>query len=137
VSGAPHKPLPPVDAVSAAYWARCAEGELCVQRCNTCGHLQHYPRIVCTACGAGDLGLVATSGKGTVRSYTIIRRAVSAAFEEDVPYVVALIQLDAGPTMMANVVNCDPESVAIGQQVTVVFEPRGENLHVPQFAPLS
>jgi len=133
VSDVAAKPTPPIDPGSAEYWARCSTGELCVQRCDDCGHLQHYPRILCTQCRSGELALVAASGNGRVRSFTVIRRAVSAAFEADVPYVVALIELQEGPTMMANVVNCDAQSVAIGLAVKVVFEPRGEGIQIPQF----
>ena len=91
--------------------------------------------MLCTACGGDDLELVAVSGRGVVRSYTIIRRAVSSAFDADVPYVVALIALAEGPCMMANVINCDPEAVHIGQAVEVAFETRGE-LVIPQFQPV-
>jgi len=136
VSDIPSKPIPPADASCAEYWFRCAAGELCVQRCDVCGHLQHYPRTLCTQCQGNQLTLVAASGSGRVRSFTVIRRAVSAAFEPDVPYVVALIELQEGPTMMANVVNCEPERVAIGLAVKVVFEARGDALQIPQFEPL-
>ncbi len=129
------KPLPPVDAVSQAYWARCAAGELTLQRCDACGHLQHYPRIACTSCQSRALSLVAASGRGTIRSFTVIRRAVSAAFEADVPYVVALIRLEEGPTMMSNVINADVEALEIGQAVEVTFEHRGEGMAIPQFVP--
>ncbi len=130
------KPLPPIDPASAAYWARCGEGELTVQRCKACGHRQHYPRVVCTACGADTLELEPVSGRGVLRSYTVIRRAVSSAFDDDVPYVVALIALVEGPCMMANVINCEAEAVHIGQAVEVVFEARGE-LQIPQFQPVA
>ena len=75
------------------------------------------------------------SGAASLVSWTIIRRAVSAAFEADVPYVVALVQLDEGPTMMTNVVGCDPESLVMGQRLRVTFEQRGADLCVPQFKP--
>lgn len=130
------KPLPPVDPSSAGYWARCGEGELTVQQCQACGHRQHYPRVLCTACGSDDLELVAVSGRGVVRSYTIIRRTVSSAFDDDVPYVVALIALAEGPCMMANVIGCDVETVHIGQAVALAFEARGE-LSLPQFQPIA
>ena len=128
------KPLPPVNAESDAYWAACAEGRLTLQRCDDCQHVQFYHRLLCSACGSRALSLVDASGKGRVRTFTIIRRAVSEAFEPDVPYVVALIELAEGPTMMTNVVHCDAESVRIGQPVTLTFESRGE-VSVPQFQP--
>lgn len=130
------KPLPPIDPVTQPFWDRCAAGELCVQVCDQCGNKQLYPRLACCQCQGTSLRLDATDGTGTVRSFTIIRRAVSAAFEADVPYVVALIELGAGPTLMANVVDVDPEEVRIGQTVKVVFEQR-EGISVPHFSPVS
>ena len=128
------KPVPHVDALSAAYWQGNAEGRLLLQRCTRCDHVQFYPRLVCTACDARELAWTESSGRGAVRTFTVIRRAVSPAFEADVPYVVALVTLDDGPTMMTNLVDCDPNAVSIGQRVRVVFERRGEVV-LPQFTP--
>ena len=93
------------------------------------------PRLVCKACGSTELDWADAAGAGSLKSWTVIRRAVSAAFEADVPYVVALVELDEGPTMMANLVTPNPESLVMGQRVQVTFEPRGPELRVPQFQP--
>ena len=127
------KPLPPVDAQSRSYWEACKQGRLTLQRCSSCGHLQHYPRLLCVHCGGRALVDVTASGRGTVRSFTIIRRAVSAAFEADVPYVVALIELAEGPTLMTNIVQSPPESVQIGAVVELTFEQRTPDVALPQF----
>ena len=129
------KPLPPVNADTAPFWEACAEGRLLIQHCRACGGRQFYPRLVCTACGGAALDWKDVSGRGALKTWTVIRRAVSAAFEADVPYVVALIELDEGPVMMTNLVDCDPEALEIGQAVRVTFEPRGPELAVPQFQP--
>ena len=127
------KPLPPVYAETAAFWDACAEERLVIQRCRDCGGHQFYPRLVCTACGSAGLDWVDVAGGGSLKSWTLIRRAVSAAFAADVPYVVALVELDEGPTMMANLKTPDPERLVMGQRVRVTFEPRGPDLHLPQF----
>ncbi len=129
------KPLPPINPASQPFWDACAQGRLLLQRCGDCGHLQLYPRLLCAACGSRTLGWVEASGRGTVKTFTIIRRAVSAAFEPDAPYVVALVELEEGPTLMSNIIGCDPASVAIGQPVRVTFEKRAEGVAVPQFEP--
>lgn len=131
----PAKPLPPVTADTAPFWDACAQGRLLLQRCRDCGHWQFHPRRLCVACGGRALEWKEASGRGQVKSWTIIRRAVSQAFEADVPYVVALVALAEGPTMMANIVGCDPETVAVGQPLRVAFERRGEAMAVPQFEP--
>jgi len=83
-----------------------------------------------------NLEWVKASGRGEVLTFTIVRRAVAAAYDADVPYVVALIRLDEGPTMMSNVVQCDPETLAIGSPVRVVFEDWSEEISIPQFRPV-
>jgi hypothetical protein len=127
------KPLPPVDAQSRSYWEACNQGRLVLQKCSGCGHVQHYHRVLCTRCGAGALTDVEASGIGTIRSFTVIRRAVSSAFDTDVPYVVALVELAEGPTMMSNVVESSLDDVRIGAPVELTFERRSDDINIPQF----
>ncbi len=136
------KPLPIANAETRPYWQGAANHQLLIQRCTDCGHMQFYPRLICTACSSRAVGWHAASGRGSVKSFTVIRRAVSAAFEADVPYVVAIVALAEGPTLMSNIVECDPERVHIGMAVSVTFEqranptdPSGEPIAVPQFRP--
>lgn len=130
----PGKPVPPVTAETRPFWERCRSGELAYQHCAGCGRVQFYPRVVCTACGGRALDWRVSKGLGTVHAVTVVYRAPSPAFRADVPYSVALVDLDEGFRMMANVVGCDPEGVAIGDRVRLVFEVRGEAA-VPQFTP--
>ena len=122
-------------AESEAFWQGCAEGRLLIQRCNACGHHQFYPRVLCTACSGADIAWHEASGSGRVKSFTIIRRAVTEAYAGDVPYIVALIELTEGPTLMSNVVGCEVEDVCIGMNVAVCFDRRTEEISVPVFAP--
>ena len=130
------KIFPVVTPETAPYWDGCREHELRLQRCDSCGRHQFYPRIICSACMADDLQWVPVSGAGQVVSFTIVRRAVSEAYSPEVPYVVALIQLAEGPTMMSNVVECDPESVVVGMSVSVLFEDWSEQISIPKFRPI-
>lgn len=127
------KALPQPTPVSAPYWQAAREGRLVVQRCTACGHLQLYPRSLCTRCSGERLDWLDASGRGHVKTFTVIRRAVSAAYEPDVPYVVALIALEEGPTLMSNVVGCPPESVRIGAPVRVRFDVWTPEVTVPVF----
>ena len=131
----PTKALPPVSPESLEYWEGCRDGKLLLQRCTDCGHVQFYPRLLCSACAGERLEWQQAEGRGVVKSFTIIRRAVSAAYEPDAPYVVALIELAEGPTMMSNVVGCEPESVAIGMAVQLDFEAISEAISLPIFRP--
>jgi hypothetical protein len=126
-------PQPVSNGDSRPYWQAAAEGKLFIRKCNSCDMLHFMPRYLCPQCWSEDLSWIEASGKGTVHSFTIIRRASDPAFAHLVPYVVALIDLEEGPRMMANVLGKDAIGVAIGDPVEVLFEDRGAGTKVPQF----
>lgn len=120
-------------AEAAHFFEAAAQGRLELQRCDSCERVWFYPRPSCVACGAERYHWVAASGRGRVHSYSTVHRAPSPAFRALVPYVLALIDLDEGPRMMANIVGDDALEVAIGDAVEVTFEDRGEGRKLPQF----
>lgn len=126
-------PLPVPNADSAPYWAAARERRLLLRKCNACGALHFMPRHLCPICWSDSLEWIESGGKGTVHSFTVIRRAPLPAFAPHAPYVVALIDLDEGPRMMANLLGEDALSVKIGDRVEVTFEDRGEGAMIPQF----
>ena len=129
-----HFPRPTPE--TEAYWEGCRKHQLLLQRCVECSEFQFYPRIVCTTCSGDKLEWVKASGQGKILTFTVVRRAVSEAYAADVPYVVALVQHDEGPTMMSNVVRCTPETLKIGSPVQVVFEDWSDEVSIPQFRPV-
>ena len=131
------KRFPRPTALSAAYWDGCRNQQLLIQRCAQCDQHQFYPRSICTSCMSEDVEWVQATGCGTVRTYTVIRHPVAKAYAEEVPYVIALIRLEEGPTMMSALTNCDPASVAAGMAVEVVFEQWSEEIAMPKFQPAS
>ena len=122
---------------TAAWWEACREEKLMIQRCSQCGAFQFYPRIVCTSCMSDQVEWFQASGRAKVVTFTVCRLPVAKAYAADVPYVVALVQLEEGPTMMSNIVQCDPESVLCGMPLEVVFEVWSDEITMPQFRPLS
>lgn len=129
-------PAPEPTAISAPYWAAATEGRLLLQKCTACGRLQHYPRPHCTACLGVSLEWVTASGDATVYSYTVVRRAASKAFEGQVPYVLAIIELAEGPHMTGNVTEVDPDAVRVGMPVRVAFVPSGDGMLIPEWTPV-
>lgn len=126
--------LPPAaSALSAPFWAGCRAGELRVQRCPGCGHHQFYPRLQCVACGRPEPEWVVTAGRGTVSTFTRVHVPLSEAWADAVPYWVALVRLDEGPTLMTNLI--DTEDAQVGMAVEVRFHTRPDGTTVPQFAP--
>jgi len=128
------RPAPPPDADSAPYWAAAHDGRLVVQRCTTCGHTQLYPRDRCLVC-RGPVEWVEASGRGTVYSFTVIRQNYSRPFRDWIPYVVALVDLEEGPRVMTNIVECEPDAVRIGMAVRARFEPISDEAGIALFAP--
>tara|TARA_R110000772_G_scaffold129051_4_gene237050 strand:- start:79596 stop:80009 length:414 start_codon:yes stop_codon:yes gene_type:complete len=122
---------PASGALADAYIAGCRVGELRLQCCSRCGVHQFYPRIMCASCLSDELEWVAATGRGEIISFTVVRRPISKAYEA--PYVVALIQLQEGPTLMSHVVDCAPEAVAVGLPVQVAFAPWSESVTLPVF----
>src|SRR5205823_4667701 len=97
------------------------EGRLTMQRCMQCGHLQFYPRRYCTRCLCDRLSWETISGDGEVYSYSTVYRALSPAFKDQVPYIVASVELREGPRMMTRLIECSPADVHVGMPVEVTF----------------
>ena len=126
-------PAPITNADSKPYWEAAAREELLLRRCTACGKLHFPPRHLCPKCWSDALEWTKSTGQGVVYSFTVMHRAPMPAFAKRVPYVVALIDLDEGPRMMANILGEDALSTAIGDRVSVCFEERAGGSKVPQF----
>ncbi|GJH27049.1 Zn-ribbon domain-containing OB-fold protein [Caballeronia novacaledonica] len=129
----PPLPSPIANADSLPYWNAARERRLLIRKCTACEALHFMPRYLCPVCWSDHLEWIDSKGTGEVHSFTIIRRAPISAFAARSPYVVALIELDEGPRMMANIIGEDALSVRIGDRVSVTFEERGDGAMVPQF----
>ena len=77
------------------------------------------PRDVCPHCGGEAKTPYTFSGKGTVYSYTIMHDA-PAGYDENVPYTVALVKLEEGPMVTAQLTDLDEQGVQIGMPVEMV-----------------
>ena len=129
------KPVPFPDLVTARYWEAAREGKLLIQSCADCGVRQFFPHAHCRSCLSENVEWIETSGRGKVYSYTVVHRAPSAQFQEDAPYVVALVELDEGVRMMSNIVGIEPSAARIGMDVEVVFEEITQDISLPKFRP--
>jgi uncharacterized OB-fold protein len=129
------KPLPRVDEESRGCWEALARHELYFQRCRDCGLRRFYPRALCPACLSSATDWVRASGRGTVYSFTVTHQNQAPGFREELPYVLALVELEEGPRVMTNIVGCPPERVCIGLPVEVVFEDVTPEITLPKFRP--
>jgi uncharacterized protein len=123
-TGQDTKPVPTPQVDSQPFWAATRDGQLRLQRCAACGRFQFPPRLICSHCGSVDVVWKPVVGTGHIYSFTIVQRPPTPAFAQDVPYVVALVDLDEGPRMMTNVIGCEPTDVHVSMRVRARFVPR-------------
>ncbi len=131
------KPLPVADPDSAPYWAGCRRHRLLIQRCDGCGQVRFPPSGSCPACGSDRAAWIEASGRGTVYSWIVVVRPIPAeVFAGEVPYVVALIELDEGVRMPSNLIECAPGEITGGLAVEVVFDDVTPEVTLPKFRPV-
>src|SRR5690625_4643008 len=121
------KPVPTPTPETETYWDATRRHELRLQQCNSCNKHYFYPREFCPHCASDSVEWVRSSGRATLYSYVIEHRP-APGFADEVPYVVAIVELEEGPRMMTNIVGVepDPEQLVLDMPLTVAFEPRGE-----------
>lgn len=130
----PFRVLPRLTDDNRHYWTGGEHSELRVLRCQQCGYWIHPPSPVCPECLSKDVQPEATSGTGTVATYTVNHQPWYPGL--DPPYVVAMVELDDQPTVRitTNIVGCAVEDVRIGLPVQVVFE-QYDDVWLPFFQP--
>jgi uncharacterized OB-fold protein len=121
-------------ALDRTFFEAAARGELLYQRCPGCDHRQFYPRLLCSACG-GDTAWATASGRGVVHTFTIVRQNGMPPFKDELPYAVAMVELEEGVRMLGNVTGCPVESVQIGMRVEAYAVECGDGLAVPFWRP--
>lgn len=128
--------LPPEDmpALHRPFWEALKDHRLALQCCPN-GHLRHIPTEICPRCGSQDSTWQEVSGRGTVYTFTVVRRAPTPAYQKDVPYVLAHVDLREGPRMIGVLSGCAPGDVRIGLPVRVEFEDTGSGWTLYRFVP--
>lgn len=129
------KPLPALTKVNAEFWAGTQAGELRLQRCLQCGTVRYPPGSHCPGCLSREHAWATMSGLGRVWSWTVFWQQYFGAFKDDIPYVVALVELDEGPLLTTTVVGIDLEDLRCDQRVRVAFRPATEERCLPVFEP--
>jgi uncharacterized OB-fold protein len=127
------------DPVTRPFWDSLRAHAIQLQRCQGCGRYVYYPRPLCPSCGSRDLVWTPVSGRGVVHAFTIPHRQANPFFAARVPYVVALVELEEGARMMANLVDVEPtpEAVHVGLRVEIVYEDVTDEVTLPAFRPAS
>jgi len=131
------KPLPnPLHReTSRPFWEAARRHELSMQRCTACGRLVWYPRELCPFCLSSRLEWVTLSGRGRLHSYTVIHQPANPAFQGDVPYIYAIVELEEGPRIVSNLVECAPEQARIDMALEAVYDDVTAEVTLVKFRP--
>jgi uncharacterized OB-fold protein len=129
------KPLPTLSDDNRPFWQATKKNELRMQQCLDCQHIRYPINHVCPKCLSEKAEWKQLSGRGEVFSYIVFHQIYHPGFAKDVPYNVAMIQLEEGPRMISNVVGVPVDQVKVGDKVEAVFDPVTEDITVPRFSP--
>jgi uncharacterized OB-fold protein len=130
-----NKPIPVPSAESQAYWDGLRDRKLLMPRCDACGKYWFPPSLLCPHCNATKWTWTSTSGRGRIFSYVVYHRVYHPGFADEVPYAVAVVELDEGPRMVSNVIGIAPDKLACDLRVEVVYQPITDTITLPKFKP--
>ena len=120
----PPPPAPTIDADSAGFWEAAREGRITLCHCQECGHWMQRPLERCSRCG-GATAFDEVVGTGTIYSFIVVHHPSVPTFAADIPYVIAIVELDEGPRLPGILVGEKGPGVAVGQRA------RAELVDVP------
>lgn len=129
------KPMPLPTKWSRPFWDAARQHRLVLRKCSACGYIDHPPYLYCTNCHSDEHEWVEASGKATLAAYAINIFGVPFPFWVDLPYVVALVDLEEGPRMISNVVDCEHDQLTNGMELEVVFDDVTDEITMPKWRP--
>jgi len=128
------------DPMTQPFWDAAKEDRLVVPQCSNCGTFRLPPSAYCFHCQSRDFEYVELPGTGAIFSFTVVRHPLHPDLAGAVPYVSGTVELDgtqgAGARMLVNIIDCDPDTVNIGDRVEIVFEHVNEEMSTPRFRPV-
>jgi len=130
-----NKPLPRPNADNKPFWDACKNHQLKFQKCHQCGLVRWPAALICPGCHSDQSEWIEVSGRGKVYSFAIYHQVFHPGFEGEVPYVTASIELEEGPRLLSNVVNCRPDQVYCEMPVAVLWEDVNPDISLPKFQP--
>jgi uncharacterized OB-fold protein len=129
----PRFDIPTPDLETQPFWDGCREGRFLLRHCNACGDDHFYPRPFCPKCWSDDVEWKAASGRGTLYTYSIVYQNDLPPFNERVPYVAAVVELEEGPRVMTNIEGIPFGELRVGMPVAVHFKPLDDEITIAIF----
>jgi uncharacterized OB-fold protein len=124
------RPLPDLD--TETFWSGCEESRFLIPVCASCDISRWPPGPVCPRCGATVTRFRDAPRAGRVYSWTVVTHSVHPATHDQVPYCVALVELEPGIRVVGNVWGCAPDDIVAGLEVELFFEDHGD-ARLPNF----
>ena len=128
------RPLPAPTPETAHFWDGTNAGNLLLQRCTDCTNAYFPPRAFCPSCGSRAVEVFAATGKATLYSYVINQRPPDG-FDE--PVAIAVVELEEGPRMMTNIIDCPQteDALVLDMALEVAFERQTDDITLALFRP--
>lgn len=132
------KPLPEITDLTRPFWTAAREGRLVLQKCARCGTHQFFPKPWCVECGHRELPWTEVRPTGVVYSHTTASTVMMnlPGWQPELPLTLCLVDLDDGPRLYAQLVQCAPQDVRIGMRVQADFDVISDEAGIPRFRPL-
>jgi uncharacterized protein len=131
------KPVPVPSDESRPYWEGLREHRLMMPHCDDCSQFWFPPSQYCQHCRSKNWQWAQTSGRGKVFSFVVYHRLYHPGFAEDLPYAVAVIQLDDGPRMLSNIAGILPDQIICDMPVEATYDDITDEMTIPKFRPLA
>jgi uncharacterized OB-fold protein len=128
------RPVPVVTRWSERFWEELGEGRFVLQRCVDCTRFAGYPKVFCPHCHSDALEWVESPGTGTIYTFSTVTANPPSTFADELPYTIAIVELDEGVRFLSRLVNVEPDAVACDLPVRLVIEREGDRV-MPLFEP--
>jgi uncharacterized OB-fold protein len=126
-------PLPELEGLHKEFYDHCKNHALHFQRCKDCRAYRHVPREICAGCGSWDWEWAASSGRGTVFTWTVVVRPMHPDFIDACPYAPVVVEMDEGVRLLSLVDGVAPEDLEIGMEVEVFYDDVTGEVTLPKF----
>jgi uncharacterized OB-fold protein len=127
--------LPVVTEDNGHYWRSAREHALKLPFCVSCDAAFYPPQSRCPRCLGDGVEWRPVSGRAKVYTWVIVHQVYDRSFADRVPYVVATVELEEGPRLITNIVNCEPEVVRANMPVRIVYKDVTDEVALVQFEP--
>ena len=129
------RPIPVADEASQEFYDGAKQGKLMLLRCTQCQRFRLPGRERCSDCWSTDSEWAEASGRGKLYTFGVMHQKYHPAFADVTPYNYALVELDEGPRLITNIVECDEADLRTDMPVEAVFDAVSDETTLIRFRP--